>query len=114
MKWTFLLNRRITGFRVVVELYEFADEKGGCRLSPAAPSSGCSSREFVSVNTVPTPLVSYDAQVEEIDHSIFVDISSRDPSQIGVGLVLSPIAHTLMKSQQLLPLQFIDMKSIIC
>ena len=77
------------GCKVVEWLYRFADEKEGCRLPPTAPSSGCSFREFVPVNTVPAPLVSYDAQVEEIDYSIFVDISSRDPSQAGVGLVLT-------------------------
>jgi hypothetical protein len=35
------------------------------------------------------PLLCYDAQIEEIDYSILVDISSRDGSQVGVGLVLT-------------------------
>ena len=45
MEWTFLLNWQITGFRVVAELYGFAEKKGGCRLLPTAPSSSRSIRE---------------------------------------------------------------------
>ena len=39
------------------------------------------------------PVVAEDGQVEEVDYSVFVDIASRDCSQVGVGLVFSYVPY---------------------